>query len=100
MFIGKEVETVENQQLRIEEVALFLGVSVETINIWYRFKKQHPNDKYAKLLPNYTQDGATNPRYWKQSDIPKLIKFKEERPLGRNGAMGTITQKYVKKKEK
>ena len=85
-----------NNKLRIEEVALFLGVSVETINIWYRFKNQHPDNEYAKLLPSFEKEGKT--RYWKQKDIPKLMKFKETRPMGRNGAMGTITQKYVKKK--
>jgi hypothetical protein len=87
-------------RLRIEEVALFLGVSVETINIWYRYKKQNPNDEYAKMLPDFEQDnGAKSCRWWKQEDLDKLLKFKEVRPMGRNGAMGTVTQKYVKKKE-
>lgn len=86
-------------KLRIEEVALFLGVSVETINIWYRFKKQHPDDVYAKMLPDYEQESSRSCRYWNQSDIDKLLEFKKARPIGRNGAMGTITQKYVKKKE-
>ena len=87
-------------KLRIEEVALFLGVSVETINIWYRFKKANPNDEYAKMLPDYEQNnGARSCRYWAQKDLDKLIQFKNSRPIGRNGAMGTVTQKYVKKKE-
>lgn len=87
-------------KLRIEEVAMFVGVSVETINIWYRFKKQHPDDIYALMLPDYSQDGgARSCRYWNASDIDKLIKFKQSRPLGRNGAMGTVTQKYVNKKK-
>ena len=91
---------MSKDRLRIEEVALFLDVSVETINIWYRFKKSNPDDEYAKMLPQYEQDnGARSCRWWKQSDLDKLIKFKEARPIGRNGAMGTITQKYVKKKE-
>lgn len=88
-----------DDKLRIEEVALFIGVSVETINIWYRFKKTHPDDEYAKMLPEYEQETTRGCRYWKQSDIDKLIEFKKVRPIGRNGAMGAITQKYVKKKE-
>lgn len=84
------------EQLRIEEVALFLGVSVETINIWYRFKNQHPDNEYAQLLPEFVKVNGT--RYWTQEDISKLMDFKEKRPMGRNGAMGAITQKYVKKK--
>ena len=91
---------MEATYLRIEEVALFLGVSVETINIWYRFKKHYPEDPYAKMLPDFVQDGGPKScRYWKQEDIDKLMEFKKARPIGRNGAMGTITQKYVKKKE-
>ena len=84
-------------KLRIEEVALFLGVSVETINIWYRFKRQHPDNEYAQMLPDYTQDTGRSARYWNSSDIDKLLAFKNARPAGRNGAMGAVTQKYVKK---
>lgn len=87
-------------RLRIEEVALFLGVSVETINIWYRFKKQNPNDEYAKMLPEFEQDnGARSCRWWHQEDLDKFKEFQSARPIGRNGAMGVVTQKYVKKKE-
>ena len=89
-----------DEKLRIEEVALFLGVSVETINIWYRFRKAHPDNEYAKMLPDYEQDTSRSCRYWKQQDIDKLMEFKNARPIGRNGAMGTVTQKYVKKEKK
>ena len=89
-----------DSKLRIEEVALFVGVSVETINIWYRFKNQNPDHIYSKMLPDYIQlGGARSCRYWNASDIDKLIEFKKTKPVGRNGAMGTVTQKYVKKKE-
>lgn len=88
-------------KLRIEEVAIFVGVSVNTVNSWYRFKKQNPQDEYAKILPDYTQDGGDRSvRYWDEADIDKLLEFKEKKPTGRNGVMGTITQKYVKKENK
>lgn len=88
-------------KLRIEEVAIFVGVSVNTVNSWYKFKKQNPNDEYAKLLPDYTQDGGDKSvRYWDETDIDKLLEFKSKRPTGRNGVMGVITQKYVKKENK
>lgn len=91
---------MSDNRLRIEEVALFLGVSVETINIWYRFKKHNPDDEYAKMLPEFEQDnGAKSCRWWKQDDLDKFVQFQKSRPIGRNGAMGTVTQKYVKKKE-
>lgn len=88
-------------KLRIEEVAIFVGVSVNTVNSWYRFKKQNPEDDYAKLLPEYKQDGGDRSvRYWDEADIDKLLEFKSKRPTGRNGVMGTVTQKYVKKENK
>lgn len=89
------------QKLKIEEVAIFVGVSVNTINSWYRFKRQNPDNEYAKMIPDYTQEGGDRSiRYWNEKDIDKLIDFKNKRPTGRNGVMGIVTQKYVKKKEK
>lgn len=88
-------------KLRIEEVAIFTGVSVNTINSWYRFKKQNPEDEYAKMLPDYTQDGGDRSvRYWNEADIDKLLQFKDMKPAGRAGVMGNVTQKYVKKENK
>lgn len=95
------MKTAVNDKLRIEEVALFVGVSVNTINAWYRFKRQDPDNEYAKLLPNYKQDGGDRSiRYWTSEDVEKLLEFKQKRPIGKNGVMGIITQKYVKKENK
>lgn len=89
------------EKLRIEEVAIFIGTSVNTINSWYRFKKQCPNDEYAKLLPDFKREGGERGiRYWDQKGVEQLIQFKNKRPEGRNGVMGAITQKYVKKENK
>ena len=86
--------------LRVEEVALILNCSVNTINAWYRFRSQEPDNEYAKMLPDYIKAGGqTTVRLWKQSDIPKLLEFQHKRPIGRNGVMGKVTQKYVNKKE-
>ena len=88
---------MKNGMLRVEEVAIILQCSVNTINSWYRFRAANPDDEYAKMLPNYTQaDSRTSARLWKQTDIPKLLEFKHKRPIGRNGVMGSVTQKYVK----
>lgn len=84
--------------LRVEEVAVTIGSSVKSINNWYMFKKQHPENEYAKLLPEFRQEGERTTRYWKDSDIWKLIQFKQSIPKGRNGVMGCITQKYCKEK--
>lgn len=89
------------KKLRIEEVAISIGVSVNTINSWYRFKKQNPEHEYSKMIPEYSQDGGDkSPRYWTLKDIDKLLEFKNKRPIGRNGVMGSVTQKYVKKEYK
>ena len=88
------------KMLRIEEVAMATGVSVKTLNNWYWFKREHPEDKLANLLPAYEQEGERQTRRWKQSDIWKLLEFKSKIPKGRNGIMGDITQKYYRKRKK
>ena len=82
--------------LKIEEVALTIGSSVQTINNWYRWKNLHPESEYANLLPDYFQDGPKQTRYWRSEDIHKLIEFKISIPHGRNGILGDITQKKTK----
>lgn len=85
--------------LRLADVAVEIGCSVYTINNWYRFKRANPDNKYAKLLPDFYQpEGARQTRYWRKSDIPKLIDFKNTIPRGSTGVMGCITQKYYKRK--
>lgn len=86
--------------LRIEEVAVRIGSSAKSITNWYMFKKQHPDNELAQLLPEYIQNGARQTRYWKESDIWKLIEYKQNIPHGRNGIMGSVTQKYYKKENK
>ena len=79
--------------LKIEEVALMLGVSVQTINIWYRWARENPDNELVKLVPKYTQNGSRQTRYWTQSDVWKLLEFSKTIPRGRNGIMGEITQR-------
>lgn len=84
--------------LRLEELAVLIKVSGQTINSWYRFKKQFPDNEYAQMLPEFIQDGNRQTRYWKESDVGKILMFARSIPMGRNGVMGAITQKYTKKK--
>lgn len=86
--------------LTIEEVAVSTGVSVQTINIWYRWRKQNPEHERAKMLPEPIQAKPRQTRFWEPQDVMKLIEFKNTVKTGRDGIMGQITQKYVKKKEK
>ena len=86
--------------LTIEEVAVSVGVSTQTINIWYRWKKQNPSHERAKLLPTPIQAKPRQTRFWELQDVMQLIEFKNSVKTGRDGIMGSVTQKYVKKKEK
>lgn len=85
--------------LKLEEVAILIGSSCKSINTWYWFKRENPDNEYARILPDYIQYGPRQTRYWKESDIWKLLKFKQSIPQGRNGVMGSITQKYYKDKK-
>ena len=88
---------MERKFLSIEEVAVACKVSVQTINNWYKFKKENPNSEYARLIPEYVVIGGHGQRFWNSSDIPALIEFKQKRPNGCKGVMGSVTQKYVKR---
>lgn len=89
------------QMLRIEELALVIGVSTQTINNWYRWKRAYPDNEYAKLLPDYEQKNTRGMRLWKRSDVWAVINFKNSIPHGRNGVLGDITQRrYEYKKGK
>lgn len=86
--------------LKVNEVSLLVGSSTQTISSWYRWKNLHPDHELAKLLPEYTRNGNKHIRYWRADDVWRLIQFKQNIKQGRNGIMGDVTQKYVKKKER
>lgn len=87
------------KMLRIEEVALLVGSSTQTLNNWYRWKKLYPDHPLAKLLPNYIQEGNRQMRFWKNSDVWSIVEFKNSIPHGRKGILGDITQRRPKKEE-
>lgn len=89
----------EERLLKIEEVAVLIGVSVKTINNWYWFKRENPESELAKLLPEYEQERPTSARLWKASTLEDFMTFKSSVKIGRNGAMGSVTQRYVKKEK-
>ena len=87
---------MEKQLMNVTEVAMVVGISVQTIASWYRWKALHPEHELAALLPDYQQLGNKKTRYWASEDLWKLVEFKNKRPQGRYGIMGEITQKYIK----
>ena len=84
----------DSTKINVTTVAFLVGVTVQTVTSWYKWKELNPDHELAKLLPNYTR-GTRNARLWDKADIWKLIKFKDSIPQGRNGLMGAVTQKYV-----
>ena len=85
--------------LKVEELAIRIGSSVPTISSWYRWKRANPEHEMAKMLPEFERHGAHRTRYWRVEDVEKIMEFKASIPQGRNGVMGSITQKYVKKED-
>ena len=90
-----------NDLLTVEQVVLLIGVSFNTINYWYRWKRENPDHELAVLLPDPVKNGARGTRYWKYSDVEKLSEFKHSIPKGRyGGILARVTQRYAKKGKK
>ena len=88
--------------MKIEEVAMRIGVSVQTLNRWYKFKRENPKDAVSKALPAYkkvkTKSGFV--RIWSDEDVWKLTEFRSLVNTGRNGKMGKYKGKGTKNAEK
>ena len=92
----KENEVMDDRLVKVQEVAVMIDTSVQTINSWYRWKAENPDHERARLLPDYTQlPTGRHTRYWKESDVNLLWEFKVTMPQGKRGLMGSVTQKYV-----
>ena len=87
---------MEERMIKAQELAYKVGVSVQTISAWYRFKQENPNNEYSLMLPDYVRIGAQRTRYWKEADVKVLRHFRESIPQGRHGVLGSVTQRYVK----
>lgn len=88
---------MEEYLLKITEVAVLVGVTPKTIENWYLYKEACPDDEITQLLPPIVHKGDNyRTRYWHREDIYKILEFKANVKLGRNGTMGKVTRKYVK----
>lgn len=95
------VQTINGKEEKLynaNEVAFYIGVVVPTLNRWYLFKKENPDNEWSNEIPEYITltDGQKAQRYWKESDIWRLRAFKDKFPKGRNGIMGSVSQRYQK----
>ena len=81
---------MEERFIGIGELAFILGVNQFTVERWYKFKKENPENEYAKLLPEPVRiANAKNikTRYWKESDLPALKTFQNAIVPGTKGFM-------------
>lgn len=95
----KVVRQTPKRLLTVEEVAVIVGTSASTLNYWYRFKKENPENVWAQMLPPFKQFGPRQTRYWDYSDIWQISEFKKALPKGRGGILGDTTQKYWRKRQ-
>lgn len=91
-----------NEMMKIEEVAMRIGVSVQTLNRWYKFKKENPKDEVSKLLPAYKKVKTTRGfvRLWSQDDLYSLVAFRSHITCGRTGKMGKYKGRGTKNGKK
>lgn len=89
------MENLENYYTTTK-VAQHLDITVVTLTNWYKWYNDPEQFKPKGMpqLPEYIQEKSRGPKYWKKSDLPKLQKFKEWIPKGRNGLMGSVSSRY------
>lgn len=75
-------------KIKIEEIAMRIDTSTQTINNWYKWKRENPDNELANILPSYIQEGNRQTRFWDSDDLFKFIEFKKAIVRGRNGVMG------------
>ena len=66
---------MEERMVRIEELAMILDINVLTIERWYRFKRQNPDNEIISLLPDYIlrpNSKNRSVRFWRISDIDRF----------------------------
>ena len=95
-MIVQNINGKDEKLFTATETACILGIVVPTLNRWYLFKKENPDNEWAQKIPDYIKlsDNEKAQRFWKESDIWRLRDFAEHFPRGRNGVMGSVTQRY------
>ncbi len=80
----------------LTEVAFALGCSTQTVNTYYKFKVENPDDALSAMIPDFVRDGKCRTRYWTEESVEQLLIFRANLPKGKNGLLGRVTQRYVK----
>ena len=82
--------------LNAVDVAQRVGCSPQTLSVYYKFKAENPFNEYSLMLPDFIRIGKKRTRYWHEEDVQRIIEFREAIPQGRNGLLGSITQRFCK----
>ena len=88
-----------DRKLNATEVAVLVGCSVQTLNYWYAFKRENENSEnvdirnLVNILPEYTQEGNRQTRYWTEDDIYRIVAKKNAIPKSRKELLGSVTQR-------
>ena len=87
-------------KLTASQVSAKVGISVYTLKRWYKWYESLNVDELTNHiengmpeLPKYETIGNTAWRYWNDSDIVKIKKFKKWVPNTRAGVMGSLNKK-------
>jgi hypothetical protein len=80
-------------KLKIRELSIKTGLSTHTINKWYAWKRQNPDNPLAKEIPDFEKPKYTSARLWDEEDVDKIIAFKSRVVMGRNGFMAITGKK-------
>lgn len=87
-------------KLTATEVAYKIGKSVYTLKRWYAWYEQLTSEQLTNYinngmptLPDYETIGTTKWRYWEESDIAQIEKFRDWMPTTRAGIIGDFKKK-------
>lgn len=87
-------------KLTASQVAAMVGVSAYTIKRWYNWFENLTTDEIGKyvskgmpILPSYETIGTNNWRYWEETDIEQLKRFKEWVPHTKRGVFQKTNRK-------
>lgn len=85
-----------DDRITATRVSYFLDISVVTLGNWYKWYNDPKYDKPEDMpeLPPYEQKSPRGTRYWKRSDLPKLLIFKYWLPRGGAGIMGDFNARF------
>lgn len=89
------------KKLNADEIVKEINITKTTLNRWYKWysiTENKPDD--CPELPKYEQQYSSAPRYWDESSIEALKRFKNWVPKGSKGLMGEVSQVYWSKKKR